>query len=571
LPVDLTPMLPHLPAWLLVLFRITGIFFFAPMLGGQVIPARVKVLLALGLSLCVYPALLWEGSASAANLGQVIGHDLPFWSLPVMIAMELSVGAVIGFAAMLPVVGMQMGGRVMDMQLGLRAAGLFNPDLGDESGILAEFLYLLSIALFIILGGHLVLFKTLVMSFDQYPPGGFAYDGSIMDMIIGLLTVSFNLAMRVAAPVLCMMFLLSVAMGFIQKTVPQLNILSVGFPLRICIGVGILVAAVAVLGGIFAEVLERVLSQSKGPLPGRTIEGVYKELMSGSFALEQPLRIGFLGPPGSHSHHAAVTQFGSSVAYEDLHEITGVFTEVRRGHVDYGLVPIENTTGGGIADTLMAFQEHAGSVAVYGEILISIHHALLSNVKPSEVKRIHSKPEVFSQCKTWLATQYPGAELISAASSSRAAQTALEENKKAVEIGAQPQAAAVGSKLAGQIYGLKVLFPRIEDNPDNITRFFILSAQRAERSGDDKTSIMFQTVDKPGALVEVLGVFDRAGINLSHIDKRPSGRVNWEYTFFIDAAGHRDDPGMARAILEAEKHCKDLTVLGSYPRAKRIL
>lgn len=320
-----------------------------------------------------------------------------------------------------------------------------------------------------------------------------------------------------------------------------------------------------------AEVLERVLNASNGPLPSRTIEGVYKELMSGSFALEQPLRIGFLGPPGSHSHHAAVTQFGSSVAYEDLHEITGVFTEVRRGHVDYGLAPIENTTGGGIADTLMAFQEHAGAVTVYGEVLIAIHHALLSNVQPNQIERIHSKPEVFSQCKTWLATQYPGADLISAASSSRAAQTALEENQKAVEIGAPPRAAAVGSKLAGQIYGLKVLFPRIEDNPDNITRFFILSAQRAQRSGDDKTSIMFQTVDKPGALVEVLGVFDRAGINLSHIDKRPSGRVNWEYTFFIDAQGHRDDAEMSRAILEAEKHCKDLTVLGSYPRAKRIL
>ncbi|MEL7472820.1 MAG: prephenate dehydratase domain-containing protein [Planctomycetota bacterium] len=323
-----------------------------------------------------------------------------------------------------------------------------------------------------------------------------------------------------------------------------------------------------------AEVLERVLGSSDGPLPQRTIEGVYKELMSGSFALEQPLRIGFLGPAGSHSHHAAVTQFGSSVEYEDLHEIAGVFTEVRRGHVDYGLVPIENTTGGGIAETLGAFQDQAsgdGSVTVYGEILIAIHHALLANIKPSEVRRIHSKPEVFSQCKTWLATQYPGADLISAASSSRAAQTAIEENQKAREIGAEPAAAAVGSKLAGRIYGLKVLFPRIEDNPDNITRFFIISRQRAERSGDDKTSIMFQTADKPGALVEVLGVFERAGINLTHIDKRPTGRVSWEYTFFIDAQGHRDDASMARAILEAEKHCKDLVVLGSYPRAKRIL
>lgn len=319
------------------------------------------------------------------------------------------------------------------------------------------------------------------------------------------------------------------------------------------------------------EVLSRVLKQNTGPLPDRTIEGVYKEIMSGSFALERPLRIGYLGPAGSYSHLAAARQFGSSVDYENLHEIRGVFTEVIRGHVDYGLVPIENSTGGGIVETLDAFIENKGQINIYAEVLIEIHHALLANCKPSNVKRIHSKPEVFTQCRTWLATQYPQAELVPAPSSSRAAQIAADEYKQAEAIGAEGRTAAIGSVLAGQIYGLRTLFEKIEDNPNNITRFFVISRQKAQRSGDDKTSMMFTTLNKPGALVDVLAVLRDAGINLTHIDKRPAGRSNWTYAFFIDAQGHRDDKAMAGAIAEAEKHCKEMVVLGSYPRAARIL
>ena len=320
-----------------------------------------------------------------------------------------------------------------------------------------------------------------------------------------------------------------------------------------------------------AEVLERVLRANGGPLPDRAIEGVYRELMSGSFALEQPLRIGFLGPMGSHSHVAATKQFGASVEYEDLHEIAGVFTEVRRGHVNYGLVPIENTTGGGIAETLDAFRENAGRVSIYAEVQISIHHALLANCSPKTVRRVYSKPEVFSQCRRWLSTQLPGRDLMPAPSSSRAAQIAAEENAKAIEIGHEPTTAAIGTGLAGEMYGLKTLFPRIEDNPNNITRFLVLSKEKARRSGDDKTSLMFVTEDRPGALVEVLSVFHASGVNLSHLDKRPSGRENWQYTFFADASGHREDAIMKAALGRVAAHCKEMVVLGSYPRSKRIL
>ena len=320
-----------------------------------------------------------------------------------------------------------------------------------------------------------------------------------------------------------------------------------------------------------AQVLARALERSSGPLPDRTIEGVYRELMSGSFALEQPLRIGFLGPPGSYSHQASVKQFGSSVDYEDLQLIGGVFTEVRRGHVNYGLVPIENSIGGGITETLDALALNAGHVWVYAEVQIEIKHMLLTDCKPHDVRRIHSKPEVFAQCRNWLTTQYPNAALLPDASTSQAVQTAKKENQTAKEIGAEPGSAAIASELAGELYGLPVLFSNIADNPDNITRFYVISREQALPSGDDKTAVTFATDDKHGALVEVLQAFHTQGINLSHIDKRHSGRENWSYTFYIDALGHKDDENMQRAIAQARGHCKELHVLGSFPRSTRIL
>lgn len=320
-----------------------------------------------------------------------------------------------------------------------------------------------------------------------------------------------------------------------------------------------------------AQVLAKVLGHNAGPLPDRTIEGIYRELMSGSFRLELPMRVGYLGPPGSYSHLAAVKQFGTSVDFEDLRAIEGVFTEVARGHVDCGLVPIENSIGGGIAETLSAFQKFHIQVNVYAEVQIEVHHALLANCPPSTVKEIHSKPEVFQQCRTWLATQYPHAQLVAEASSSKAVQ-------RAAESGPEHGLAAIGSKLAAEIYGVSILFENIQDEATNITRFYVLSKQKAQatpkdadgRPGD-KTAIMFTTTNEPGALVDVLGVFQRAGVNLSHIDKRPSGRVNWQYTFFIDADGHVDDPSFAAAVQQAKGLCRELNVLGSFPRSRRIL
>jgi chorismate mutase / prephenate dehydratase len=306
-------------------------------------------------------------------------------------------------------------------------------------------------------------------------------------------------------------------------------------------------------------VLDKVRHLNQGPLPDRCLEAVYRELMSGSFALEKPLRIGFLGPQGSFSHAAAVRKFGSSVECVALTDISGVFEEVARGHIDYGLVPVENSLHGGVIDTLDAFLH--SSARICAEVLITIHHHLLAAGSWEQVKTIYSKPEVFSQCRNWLSSMAKGRDVQPAASTSRAAEMASQ----------QTGAAAIGSALAGELYNLHSLFENIEDNPDNVTRFFVIGREGARRSGDDKTAVMFTTAHKPGALAEVLDVFKENGINLTDIEKRPSKKVNWEYYFFIDAQGHADDAGMKTAIEAAKKHCLQLTVLGSYPRATEVL
>jgi chorismate mutase / prephenate dehydratase len=306
-------------------------------------------------------------------------------------------------------------------------------------------------------------------------------------------------------------------------------------------------------------VLDNIRKLNAGPLADRCLEAVYRELMSGSFALEKPLRIGYLGPAGSFSHAAAIGKFGSSVDYVPLDDIPAVFEAVVRGHIDYGLAPIENSIHGGVIDTLDAFLH--SSARICAEVLVTIHHNLLAKEPWEQIKTIYSKPEVFSQCRHWLSNVAKDRDVQPAASTSRAAEMASQ----------QSGVAAIGSALAGRLYGLKALFENIEDNPDNITRFFVIGREAARRGSDDKTAIMFTTAHTPGALALVLDVFRENGINLTDVEKRPSRKVNWEYYFFIDAQGHADEPAMQRAIADARKHCLQLTVLGSYPRATEVL
>ena len=307
------------------------------------------------------------------------------------------------------------------------------------------------------------------------------------------------------------------------------------------------------------QVFARIAEANQGPLPDRCLVAIWRELMSGSFALERPLRIGYLGPGGSFSHTAAMLKFGQSVEYEPLADIISIFDEVSKGHCDLGLAPIENTTGGGVIETLDALID--SDVKICAEVLMAIHHSLLANCPLDKIEKIYSKPEVFAQCRNWLSATFKEAQTIPVASSAKAAQTAADE----------PKAAAIGSSVAAELYGLRVVCENIEDNTNNITRFLVISREDAKPTGEDKTAILFSTAHKAGALADVLEVFKKYNINLTNIESRPSKKRQWEYYFFVDFVGHRTDKQVQDGLEEARKHCLQLSVLGSFPRATELL
>lgn len=306
-------------------------------------------------------------------------------------------------------------------------------------------------------------------------------------------------------------------------------------------------------------VLDLVRGLNEGPLSDRTIGAIYRELMSGSLALERPPRVAYLGPAGSFSHLAATRKFGASVDYEALGHIGACFDEIERDRVDLALVPVENSLGGGIVDTLNAFIGRA--VHVCGEINLAVHHHLLGHGPLDRVERVYSKPEAFGQCQKWLTETGLIAKTQAVSSTSKAAEMAAEE----------PASAAIGSRLAGDLFGLRVVADRVEDDPNNVTRFVVIGKKAAKPTGDDKTAIYFHAADRPGSLVETLDAFRKGGINMSFIQSRPSRVRRFDYAFFVDLAGHVEDGPVATAIDDARTHCADLKVLGSFPRADEVV
>ncbi|MHC4362588.1 MAG: prephenate dehydratase [Planctomycetota bacterium] len=307
------------------------------------------------------------------------------------------------------------------------------------------------------------------------------------------------------------------------------------------------------------DVFERISEANEGPLPNKCLMAIWRELMSGSFVLERPLRIGYLGPGGSFSHTAALLKFGQSVEYEPLTDIVSIFDEVSKGHCDLGLAPVENTVGGGVIETLDALVD--SNVKVCAEVLMAIHHSLLGSCPLEEVEKVYSKPEVFAQCRNWLSATFKEAKTVPVASTAKAAQLAAEE----------PKAAAIGSSVAAELYGLRIICEGIEDNANNVTRFLVISREDAKPTGEDKTAMVFSTADRPGALSDVLDVFKNYGINMSNIESRPNKKKPWEYYFFVDILGHKSDTNIKEGLEESRKHCLLLSVLGSFPRATELL
>jgi chorismate mutase/prephenate dehydratase len=307
------------------------------------------------------------------------------------------------------------------------------------------------------------------------------------------------------------------------------------------------------------QVFAKIAQANEGPLPDRCLVAIWRELMSGSFVLEKPLRIGYLGPGGSFSHTAAMLKFGQSVEYEPLTDIRSIFDEISKSHCDLGIVPIENSIGGGVIETLDALIDY--DVKICSEVLMAIHHNLLANCSLEGIEKIYSKPEVFAQCRNWLSATFKQTQTVPVASTAKAAQVAAEERG----------AAALGSKVAAELYGLKIVCENIEDIANNITRFLVVSREDAKPTGEDKTAILFSTAHKAGALADVLDVFKQYSVNLTNIESRPSKKRQWEYYFFVDFIGHRTEKQVREALEEARKHCLQLSILGSFPRAVEML
>jgi len=304
------------------------------------------------------------------------------------------------------------------------------------------------------------------------------------------------------------------------------------------------------------SVLEHIAARSEGPLTKDALQAIYRELMSASFALERPTRVGYLGPAGSFSHETALEKFGASVTYEPLSNARGIFDAIARGHVDYGVVPVENnTTGGVVLDTLEALLEI--NVQICCEIQRAIHQNLLANGALGDIDVVYSKSEAFKQCENWLAERGLAGKLVEAPSTSKAAEMASQT----------PRAAAVAGALAAKTYGLQVLAANIEDNPKNATRFFVIGKEPAKPTGSDRTGLLFVTAHEPGALVSVLLAFQRHGVSLTTITSRRKVGTSAEFVFFVELDGHQTDSILQRSFADAKQYCRNLRVLGSYPRA----
>jgi len=305
------------------------------------------------------------------------------------------------------------------------------------------------------------------------------------------------------------------------------------------------------------EILSRVLAENTGPLSDAALQAIWTELMSGSLSLEKALRVAYLGPEGSFSHLAALEKFGRSVELAPVRDIASVFDQVARDSADYGIVPVENTTGGAIRDTMESFLWVHAPVKVCAEMALPIHHNLLSKTTVDKVNKVYSKPQVFDQCRNWLSQNLPRADLVAVGSTTEAALFASRVEGTA----------AIASSMAAELYQLNVLSAAIEDNPQNQTRFLVLGRESAQPTGRDKTCLLFSVSHEAGALVEVLQTFRRHEVNMTKIESHPSPTKTWEYYFFVDIEGHVQDENVRAALEEARKHTRHLEVLGSFPAA----
>jgi len=300
-------------------------------------------------------------------------------------------------------------------------------------------------------------------------------------------------------------------------------------------------------------------------IPDEAIHGIYREIIGACLALEHPLQIAYLGPEGTFTHTAATRQFGATARYLPCGHLAKVFDEVESGRASYGVVPVENAFEGAVGETLDLFAQIERQVYVCAEIQLAIHHHLLSWEQDlTDVRAIYSHPQALAQCQQWIQDNCPQASVVAVESTARAAERLLDE-------GARQGAAAIASLEVAERRRIPVLVANIEDHHDNTTRFFVIGSHDSPPSGEDKTALVMSIKDVPGALFRLLEPFARREIGLTRIESRPSKRKLWEYVFFADIQGHRDDATVREAIREVEAMPDSLIkVLGSYPVARPL-
>lgn len=304
------------------------------------------------------------------------------------------------------------------------------------------------------------------------------------------------------------------------------------------------------------EVLRRMMDANPGPLSRETIARFFREVMSECLALEKPLDVGFLGPEGTFTQQAAFRHFGHAIHAVPYPSIDAIFRAVESGAVVYGVVPIENSTEGVITHTLDSFLQMP--LVIAGEVSLRIHHNLLGKGADIQaIREVYSHQQSLAQCRQWLDRNLPGVTRTAVGSNAEAARLASQ----------QPGTAAIAGEVAAGLYGLDLIAPMIEDESNNTTRFLVVGRTPVGPTGEDKTSLLLTIPNDPGALYAILEPFARHGISMSKIESRPSRKDVWDYVFFIDVDGHRDDPQVALALSEVSSRTTRLKVLGSYPKA----
>ena len=307
-----------------------------------------------------------------------------------------------------------------------------------------------------------------------------------------------------------------------------------------------------------AQVLRRVKERNEGPLAGETVAFLFREIMSACLALERPITVAYLGPRGTFSERATLKHFGLAAEALPSASIDEVFRSVESGASDFGVVPVENSTEGAVGRSLDLMPQTP--MQVCGEVIVRIHHHLMAKEALrdfGDIQRVFSHGQSLGQCHEWLNANLPHAERVAVASNAEAARRASTE----------PGTAAVAGEMAAEHYGLTILASNIEDEPNNTTRFLILGDYRPKPSGRDKTSLILSARNRAGAVYEMLTPFATRGVSMTKFESRPSRVALWEYLFFVDIEGHRDDPHVAEALQEVGRIAGYIKVLGSYPMA----